>query len=224
MKEQIKQVKASTLVLDYDLYPRDEINSYNVSQICRALEAGTAMPPMIAEKGSRRVADGFHRLRAYQRVFGLDCKVPVIFRQYPDEKALFMEAISLNASHGRQLSRYDRARCLVKGEGLGIAEAEIAGVLNMTLPRLTEMKVERFGVFENKPVVLKRMTAHLRGGDLTEEQQAFNLKAGGMNQTFYLNQIISMVEADAVDWDNEKVVNALKRLHKVLEEKLGVKV
>jgi len=113
---------------------------------------------------------------------------------------------------------------VVKGEGLGIAEAEIASVLNMTLPRLGELKVERFGSFDNEPVVLKRMTAHLRGEDLTEEQQAFNLKAGGMNQTFYLNQIIAMIESDAADWNNEKVVSALKRLHKVLEEKLGVKV
>jgi len=34
-----------------------------------------------------------------------------------------------------------------------------------------------------------------------------------MQQTFYINQVIAMLESDAVDWDDEKTVRSLKRLH-----------
>jgi hypothetical protein len=224
MKEKIAKVKVAGLVFDYDVYPRDEINSYSVSKIVRALEAGVEMPPIIVDAQSKRIIDGFHRARAHQRVFGKGAKIRAILRTYPDEQALFLDAIRLNASHGRQLSRYDQARCLAKAEAFGIDQADVAAVLNMTMERLSEMRVERFATVGGETAVLKRMTAHLAGGEITEKQAAFNAAAGGMNQVFYINQIVKALEAGAIDWDNEKVAEGLKKLHGLLEKKLAAKV
>jgi hypothetical protein len=96
----------------------------------------------------------------------------------------------------------------------------VAKALNMTVEALGRLKAERPGYFQSRPIVLKRTTAHLAGEELTEEQFAYNRQAGGMQPTFYINQIVSMLEADAVDWEDEKVVRGLKRLRELLDKVL----
>jgi hypothetical protein len=220
MMKQVKQLKISSLVLDYDLYPRVQIQSYHVNEMARALEAGVELPPIIVDRKSKRVVDGFHRVKAYQKVYGLDAKIPAILKDYESEVAMYLDAISLNAAHGRPLSTYDKARCIARADELKLEPAVIAKALNTTLDRVIELKTERFALYEQKPIALKMSTAHLAGEELTKEQVNYNVKAGGMNQTFYINQVIAMLESDAVDWDNQRVVNALKRLHGLLDEAL----
>jgi hypothetical protein len=214
------KIKASKLVMDYTIYPREQIRSYHVSQIAEALEAGAKLPPIVADKKSQRITDGFHRFRAYQKVFGSEAEIPVIFKAYQNEGEMFLDAVALNATHGRNLTPFDRARVLVRAEELKIETPLIAKALNMTPERLGELKVSRLGYLASKPVILKRTVAHLAGEDLTEKQAEYNRLAGGMNQTFYINQVIGLLESDAVDWEDEKVVKALKRLHYLLDEAL----
>jgi len=220
MKETVTKIKTSKLVLDYDLYPRQDVQSYNVYLMVEALKSGTTLPPIIIDKKSKRVIDGFHRVKAYQRLFGPDAEIPCIRKEYIDEAEMYAEAMDLNSKHGRNLTPYDRARCLARAEELKIDAAVVAKALNMTVESLGRLKAERLGYFQSRPIVLKRTTAHLAGEDLTEEQFAYNRQAGGMQSTFYINQIISMLEAEAVDWSDEKVVRGLKRLRELLDKAL----
>lgn len=211
-------MKVSELLLDYELYPREKIESFNVSQMAESLSLGHQLPPIIVDRKSLRVIDGFHRVRAYQKVHGLDAEIPVELRDYKNEKEMFFDATHLNANHGRQLSPYDRARCIVKAEALKIKPEVISSMLNMSLERIGEMKADRFATYQMKPQALKRTTAHLAGKDLTFEQAEYNIKAGGMHQTFYINQVIAMLEADTVNWENPKVVNGFKKLYELLNK------
>jgi len=217
MKETIK---VSKLVLDYDLYPREQIQSYHVNELVQALEAGVALPPIIVDKKTKRVVDGFHRVRAYQRFYGADAEIPATSKEYESEAAMYLEAMALNSAHGRPLSTYDKARCIARAEELKLEPAVVAKALNTTVERIAELKAERIAFYDQKPVVLKRTTAHLAGSELEKEQLEYNVRAGGMQQTFYINQVIAMLEADVVDWDNGKVVNALKRLYDLLDKAL----
>jgi len=216
-------MKVSELILDYELYPRERIEPFNVTQMVEALNAGRELPPVIIDRKSRRVVDGFHRVRAYQKLYGLDAEIPVEVRDYKDDAQMFADAVRLNASHGRQLSTYDRARCIAKAEALKLEPEVISSVLNMTLERIGEMKAQRFATYKMEPRVLKRTTAHLAGKELTDEEAEYNIKAGGMHQTFYINQVIAMLEADTVDWESEKVVNTLKRLNGLLDKAMMVR-
>jgi len=218
MKETAQKVKITKLLLDYNLYPREQIQSFHVRQMVEALEAGTILPPIIVDRKSKRVVDGFHRVRAHRKLYGKDAEVSAIFRTYEGETQMFIEAIALNATHGRNLTPYDRARCLARAEELKMDPAVVAKALNMTVETLGRLKTERLGYFHTKPIVLKRTTAHLAGEELTEEQFAYNRQAGGMQSTFYIKQIIGMLEAEAIDWEDEKVVKALKHLHQLLDE------
>ena len=215
-------MKVSELLLDYDLYPRDRIEPYNVNQMVEALKAGRELPPIIVDRKSLRVVDGFHRVRAYQKLYGLDAEIPVELRDYKDDAQMFTDAVRLNANHGRQLSTYDRARCIARAESLKLEPEVISSMLNMTVERIAEMKAERFATYKMEPRVLKRTTAHLAGKELTDDEAQYNIKAGGMHQTFYINQVIAMLEADTVNWENQKVLNGLKRLYDLLDKTMMI--
>jgi len=224
MKQVVTTIKASKVVLDYDLYPRHEVQSYNVNLLVEALNSGAVLPPIIIDKKSKRVIDGFHRVKAYQKKYGPDAEISCIRKEYADENEMFAEAIDANSKHGRNLSSYDRARCLARSEELKMDITVVARALNMTVGTLGRLKTDRFGYFQSKPVVLKRTTAHLAGGELTKEQVDYNEQAGGMPATFFINQLTAMLESESVDWDDEKVSKGFKRLYELLDKALSVKV
>lgn len=219
----VDRIKVSELLLDYELYPRERIEPFNVTQMIEALKAGRELPPIVVDRKSHRVVDGFHRVRAYQKLYGLDAEIPVDLKDYEDDSKMFYSAVSLNANHGRQLSSYDQARCIAKAETFKLEPEAISAALNMTLQRIAEMKVERFATYKMEPRALKRTTAHLAGKELTDEEAEYNVKAGGMHQSFYINQVIAMLEADTVNWENQKVGNALKKLYDLLDKAFMVK-
>lgn len=218
----IKKVKISKLLLDYELYPRERIEPYNVNQMVEALRAGLELPPVVIDRRSKRVVDGFHRVRAYQKFYGLDAEIRVEVRDYKDDAEMFSDAVRLNANHGRQFSTYDRARCIAKAETLNLEPQVISSLLNMTVERIGEMKAQRFATYKMETRVLKRTTAHLAGRELTDNEAEYNVKAGGMHQTFYINQVIAMLDTDTVNWQNQKVSNGLKKLYDLLDKALMV--
>ena len=70
-------------------------------------------------------------------------------------------------------------------------------------------------------VVLKRTVAHFAGEEVPAPVREFNEhQAGGLDQLFYINQVASLIEAGAVDWDRPKVVEGLRHLHSLLETAL----
>lgn len=218
----MKHIKASKVVLDYDLYPRHEVQAYNINLMVEALNAGGVLPPIIIDRKSKRVIDGFHRVKAYQKKYGEDAKIPCIEKDYADEREMFAEAIDANSKHGRNLSMYDRARCLARAEDLKMDLSVVARVLNMTPDTLGRLKVARLGYFESQPVVLKRTMAHLAGEELTKKQVAYNEQAGGMPATFFINQLISMIQSDSVDWDDERVAKDFSELYELLNKRFAL--
>ena len=203
------KVKASLLIKDYNLYPRGQINSYNVQRIKQILEAGYPMPPIVADKTSYRIVDGFHRVTAYQSLFGPDIEIDVVLQKYASEAELFKAAIDLNANHGQALSTYDRVRCLVIGEKLGLTRDDLSGVLKLSRDRADHLLLNRVSLAGE---VLKRTTEHFAGHDLDAEQSSYNRRAGGHNQLYYINQVVQLLASDSVDWEKSSVREGLKRL------------
>lgn len=220
--EEAKQFKISRLKLDYNLYPRHRIDRYHVGKMKQAILAGATMPPIIADAKSKRVVDGFHRVEAYKAM--QNTLIPVIFKKYRIEAEMFIDAMRLNAAHGRSLTPYDKASCIARADELKIDPQSIITALNMTRERYDELKKTRLAEYKLEPVALKTSTSHLAGEKLTEEQSQYNIKAGGLNQGFYINQVIAMLECDAVDWENERVTSGLRKLYELLEKVIKVKV
>src|SRR5271155_2464210 len=65
----MKTIALSELVLDFDIYPRVDVDTTNVSRIQDAITAKVAMPPLVIDKTSKRIIDGFHRYKAYRHIY-----------------------------------------------------------------------------------------------------------------------------------------------------------
>jgi hypothetical protein len=218
----METVKAALLVEDLSIYPRFAVDQIYVRRLAEALLAGESLPPVIADRKSKRLVDGFHRRRAYIAAYGPDAEVPVIWRSYGSLKEMFLDVIRLNSRHGKRLSSGEEVRCVLIGEDLGVSREVVAETLGIRREVL-DGKVERRtaeGVVER--VALKPALSHLAGGKLTGEQEELNRKLGGYKVSFCVNQLIMLIRSGCVNMEDEKLEARLRELYELLTELLHV--
>lgn len=219
----MRKLKAAELVLDFDLYPRNNVDSHNVRTIADALATGTEMPPVIICKKSKRVVDGFHRVRAHLQHFGEDAEIQVIEKTYRTEADMFIDAMKYNAGHGAKLDPCDRTHCIIIAERLNIPLESVAGALNMPVEKLGNLKDTRTAKSGGGLCVpLKRTVMQFAGRRLTKRQEEANKKLTGMNQALYANQLIELIESDMLDMENENLMERLRVLHELLGGVLAI--
>jgi len=218
----MRSMKAAEVVLDFELYPRNNVDSHNVGTIIDAMVAGVELPPIIIDKKSKRVIDGFHRVKAHLRLLGDDARINVIEKSYKNEAAMFLDAMRYNASHGARLDPCDRTHCIIIAEKLGLTNDQIAGALNMKPDKLGALRADRMATSGGLNIALKRTVRHLAGQNLTERQNEANDKLSGMNQQFYANQLIELIESKMLDLSDAKLLERLRLLHDLLDGVLAV--
>ena len=217
----MRMMKAAELVLDFDLYPRNNIDSHNVRNLIDALTEGVELPAVIIDKKSKRVVDGFHRVRAHLKYLGDDAKIGVVERSYKDEAAMFVDAMKYNAAHGCKLDPCDRTHCVIIAERLHIPIDKVAGALNMPADKLGSLRNGRTAKDSaGLTIPLKRTVRHAAGRRFNKRQVEANDKLSGMNQVFYVNQIIELIESDLLNKEDEGLIAKLRVLHGLLDDVL----
>jgi hypothetical protein len=192
-----------------------------------SLKAGVELPPVIADKISKRTTDGFHRVTAAQKFSKINkekkAMINVIFKEYNSEEEMFLDAMRYNASHGRMLTQYDRAHCIIIAEELKLSANEVANALSITIDKYGELKANHIGELtlstdlgKKKPIPLKRTIRHKKGQTLNKFQAEANERLGGMNQMFYVNQIIDLIENDLLDIENKGLMERIEKLRELL--------
>ena len=98
------------LVTDAGTQVRAEISEYIVGEYVDALGEGARFPPVVFRgKGADVLADGFHRLRAYQQAGRSEIEADVY--QGDRDDALWF-ALGANRAHGQRLSGEDKRRAI----------------------------------------------------------------------------------------------------------------
>ena len=215
--EKIERIKVATLILDYDLYPRAQIDGYHVNEMVEGLKAGTSFPPIIADAKSKRVIDGFHRVKALQKLYKEAAEADVMFLTYKSEAEMYEAAMKANSSHGRNLTSFDKAHSILKGKEFGLTDLQLAKALNVTVDRVAFLIQDRWTADKD---VLKKTVSHFAGTHITQEQREFIPRAGGLDQLFYISQVIALLQSDSIDWTRDKVRAALKLLQGLLKQSL----
>lgn len=213
-------VKVADLVLDFELYPRRDVSSTHVTDICDAILAGNVMPAIVICRKSKRVLDGFHRVRAHNRL-GIKV-IRAVLVDFQTEREMFQFAISASASHGLRYDKYDKAHILSIAGRLGIPERDVAKALGMEVTRLQKIMDERMAVAPGGDrVVLKKalVDAGLVGTKLTKAQAEFNRGALGNSGLTYIHQLIGLIKIGCLDLQNEEVKAAFAELVALLREK-----
>ena len=214
----MRKMKLSELVLDFDLYPRASIDTYHAGEMQRSVEAGAELPPIVIDKKSKRIVDGFHRQRVYSRLYGVDCEVDVIEKTYRSDKELFLDAARLNSGHGLKMDSHDKAHCALRCIDLGIDDGDIAAALHVDTKWLGDLKASRTATTSGGlSVALKRTIQHKAGKHLNKEQVAANERLSGMNQVFYVNQLVTLIEAKLLDMDDEELLVRLRHLGELID-------
>jgi hypothetical protein len=212
-----ERVKVAELVLDWEIYPRHGLDMTNVRKLVEARRAGMELPPVVVERASKRVVDGFHRVRAELKVGGAEALIGVTWKDYVDDAARFADAMLLNSRHGQGLSSYDRVRCLLLARQLGIPDGETAAHLQITVETAERLVLERTAIGPAAEMVpLKFTDAHLHGRTLTPEQIRGNVAASGKSLAYSAGQILNALENGLVDWSNAGMVVRLETLRQAL--------
>jgi ParB-like chromosome segregation protein Spo0J len=217
MTDQLTRVPAVELVEDLSLYPRLQVDDWYVSRLAEALRSGAALPPIVADRKSKRIVDGFHRRRAALRAFGPTAEVEVLFRDYPDERSLYLDALRLNAHHGKRLTTAEEVRAVIRGQELGIEPRVIADTLAIRVEKLEGLLERKTARGTVEPVVvLKPSFDHLAGQQLTQQQELANKHSGGHQASFYARMLVQLIESGAVDESNRTLMERLKKLYELL--------
>lgn len=218
------QIIAALLIEDDSIYPREKIDNSHVSSLAHTLESGVVLPPLIVEETSRRIIDGFHRKRAWQRIFGENVEVPVELRTYASEAELFADAVRLNAGHGRKLDRQDQVRCALRLQALGVGEQQIAVALQTTEVSVKNMLVKVVIVKHDpatdgelrpaKPVAYPRAGEGPR--ELNTQQYQVMRSSSGYRTAQTVTQLTRELESSLVDLDTPGLREKLRNLAEVI--------
>ena len=214
------KILAIELIEDFGLYPRSTVDGAHVARLADVLEAGAKFPPILIDE-QNRIIDGFHRRRAFLRVFGDQVKVECKKQSYKDDKGAFLDALRLNAKHGKSITGSEQTGAIIKARNFKIEVDKIAFALGITQERvesisqtkITHIRTVRVGA-EKKEIPLKRSVYHLSRDDrgVTEKQAEVIKSAPGQAQSLLLRQVNQLIEADLIDWKSEQVVSEMKRL------------
>ena len=240
----MKKIEVSKLILDFNLYPRVQVDSQHAGYMVESLRAGLELPPVVVDEKSLRVIDGFHRVTAVKRFDKEKGTISAVFKKYSSEGEMFIDAMRYNATHGRTLTQYDRAHCILRAEELKLELDIVAGALSISVNKVKELRVHRIGEFISGggssmkgkgrsamvkakdhlvPIQLKRTIEHKAGEVLTEPQVKVNEKLSRMNQSFYVHQIVMLIESDLLDKKNEPLMEKLEHLYGLLDGMFGIK-
>lgn len=212
-------LKASELIEDFSIYPRNCVFDGHVYDLAETIRSGAALPPCVADSKTKRLTDGFHRRRAYVKVGGEDAAVETMLVDFTNDGEMVCDAIARNAIHGRRLATADIARCISLGKQFRISRERLADLLHVTRDKLKDISATRFATGSKGQVVLRRPMAHLADRKLTKAQEAIVSHVGGHPAIHHVNVLIKLIESRSLP-DDDKLMERMRKLHQLLEEML----
>jgi len=207
----------ASLSLDDTLHPRHSVSGANVSAIKEAILAGVEIAPILVDDRTNKVIDGFHRVHAYEQLYGADYEIEVEEKHYRNKREMLADAIALNIGRGLDLSNWDKLRCITLAEDVGMPIKTLAALIQWQPDRLEAYRETRMGrTVDDRRIELKRSLRRHLNKPLTKAQEEVNKRASGMAPLFHINQTIALLETDLMPRD-EHVVARLKDLYQLIE-------
>lgn len=108
-------IKLGDVVFQERIYPRGKPSTQTIEDYADALLAGETMPPIILERGTNRLLDGYHRWKAHERLTANPqlftngkraedfAEIEVEFHDIPEGIPAKLYAAKLSARHGLRL-------------------------------------------------------------------------------------------------------------------------
>lgn len=217
----MQKVKAATLIEDFGLYPRSQVDGSHVQKLAEALLAGETLPPIVVDE-SGRIIDGFHRRRAVLRVYGDDAEIEVEVRQYANDRERYLDTLRMNARHGKGISGAELTGAILKAEHFKLKPKVVASALGIRTERVEKIcqtktaELRQAVTAHGRKIPLKRSVYHLAGKTLTEPQAEAMDMLPGQPQSLLIQQLIRLITTDSLNLEDGRVVSGLIRLRDLL--------
>ena len=91
-------VPLENIVIDNNIYPRAYVSDNHIEAMEDAVRTGQVLPPILLDRRTMRLIDGFHRYQRAKRAG--DKEIRAILQWFETEQDVFEAAISANAAHG----------------------------------------------------------------------------------------------------------------------------
>lgn len=213
-----QKLKIAVLILDWNLWPRASVNQIDyahVKKMVEAAKAGDTLPPIVVDKKTKKVVDGFHRLEVARRVEGDEGEIVCDVRNFKDDAAMLVAAAELNARHGMPLTNKDRARVISIGLEMGVSMKQLAKSLGMGNDYIEKFLDDRTAFdTADRRVPLAAGAKDLAGRKLNRAQMDYVNSADRNGATFHAAMLLKAIKAGVVDWDNEKTVARMTELYR----------
>lgn len=216
----VKKMPIAKLVEDMSFYPRNAVDDTHVADLVRAIRAEVKVPPIVVEASTLRIVDGVHRRRALMKVLGGSVEYAVDLRSYANDAELFIDAVKLNASHGRKLDRQDQARVVLRLQELQVDEKTIAATLHVPASQVQRLSVRVVYDTGGGIVPSKRGFEHLRGHTLSDDQIAVmgDVRSGEAGRLCI--ELTKMLAAGLVNLNDQEIRGRLQSLAGTIQEAL----
>jgi len=191
----MEQIPLENLIVDFDMYPRNEVSDQTIAGLIDALQCGRELPPITVCKETNRIVDGVHRFRAYRKLNYET--ITAISKTYKNDAELFEDAVRLNSDHGRALDSYDLKKIIIVLGKYEYSNDQIANIVHIP-PAKLEKITRSFAIDKEsgEPVPLKRGVLQFAGAPITKQQQQVVKSSSGMEGTYHARQLIMLLEAD----------------------------
>ena len=225
-------IKISKIVVDEELYPRENWNfqtSYGYSQ---AMLAGAVFPPIVVamNNGKYYLVDGRHRIEAVKilKKDEIDAEVVVGWSR----QRIFEEAVKRNISHGKALTVHEKRVAALKLRNWSYPPNKISELIQVPLDKLDNFVAQRLinaitgetiaegGRKENQysQMIVKSGIKNAMAGKLRSMQSINKLHESvyAGSQMSLLRQLVNIIKAGLLDVTNKDVKKLVEELKNLL--------
>lgn len=212
----MKEIPIETIHLDDKIYPRTAGTEWHtVLSYRQAMESGQKFPPVVLtprEEGGYFLIDGWHRVRAWERL-GMKAVKATVLRPM-SKRAALEESLRRNMAHGRPLTFQDKLEAYRRLKRAGYDLEKVAGILHIPPGRLQKYVKSRIKrTTDGAEIVLKPTVKHLAE---VEAENVEDLKILSLDsQLRLIKNLIILVRNGWIE-RSESVQDAMEELKSLL--------
>jgi hypothetical protein len=212
-------IKLSKLNYSTDLphFKRVCIDPVHAGHIAESIRLGHDIPPILVDRQTDEVVDGFHTARAYEEACGPDTQVPVTYKTFKSLQEKVYTFAYRNRSTKRPLTAPEKLSVVIMYDERGWDSNEAADAVGWTIEkahsRFKEKVARERGT--GKLIPTKTATEHRAGEAWNRSEQAASKKMydPALNHS---RQLICSLENGFTNLECEEVVASLVHLRDLL--------
>ena len=221
MKTTKTTLKLKDIVVDEELYPRNQPYWQTAYAYSESMKLGNQFPPIVVAQLPKTkvyvLVDGRHRLQACKILKKQKVAVEVLIGL--NKKKIYEEAIRRNSAHGQRFSIQERLNIALKLRDTKYTTKQISNLVQIVPTKLTSLLSNRLvNSITGEDVILKRDLEHLgRNGNDEVDVATIQRDFRGNSQLHLVKELIVLIKTKTLNVKDKKVLNAITTLKKLLK-------